>query len=265
MTYSIIGTGNIAWFLAKRLREAGHKCMGIYGRDTKAVALLAEEVLCARHGVIKEIADGTADVCFMAVADHAIPAVAAELSLKQTVLIHTAGSVSVQAIEQAAADCAVLWPVYSILKTDLPHHRNIPCAWEATSKKAERLVLNMGHAITDMLFEAKGEQRKWLHLSAVISNNFINHLVTICEQICKENDLPFSTIYPIIEQTFDRIKHASPYVLQTGPAKRHDDNTIQGHLAVLAEHPHRQRIYESITASIENMYGNKKGETDVNA
>jgi len=265
MTYSIIGTGNIAWFLAKRLREAGHTCSGIYGRDKKAVELLAEEVLCVTYGAVTDIVDGGADVCFIAVADHAIPTVAAELSLKHTVLVHTAGSVSVQAIEHAAKDCAVLWPVYSILKADLPYHRNIPCAWEASSKKAERLVLSMGHAITDELFEAKSEQRKWLHLSAVISNNFINHLVTICEQICKENDLPFSTIYPIIEQTFDRIKHGSPYTLQTGPARRHDNNTIQDHLAILAQHPHRQRIYESITASIENMYGNKKGETDVNA
>jgi len=32
MNYSIIGTGNVAWFFAKRLKEAGHNCMGIYGR-----------------------------------------------------------------------------------------------------------------------------------------------------------------------------------------------------------------------------------------
>ena len=41
----------------------------------------------------------------------------------------------------------------------------------------------MGHAVTDELFEARYDQRKWLHVAAVMSNNFITHLMTICDQI----------------------------------------------------------------------------------
>jgi predicted short-subunit dehydrogenase-like oxidoreductase (DUF2520 family) len=253
MTFSIIGTGNIAWFLGTRLVTARHRCTGVYSRDTDAAKKLAEALLSDRHGTIKDIRDGDADICFLAVSDAAISMVAAQFSFTQTVLVHTAGAAAIEAITRSAGDCAVLWPVYSILKNNLPSHRKIPCAWEASTDKAKRFVLSMGHAITDELFEAKYAQRKWLHLAAVMSNNFITHLMTICEQVCADNKLPFSTLTPIIEQTFDRIKQYSPQTLQTGPAIRHDTTTVQEQLLLLKDHPHWQKIYEAMTGSIQAM------------
>jgi predicted short-subunit dehydrogenase-like oxidoreductase (DUF2520 family) len=251
MTFSIIGTGNIAWFFGKRLVTERHRCTGVYSRNTVAAKQLGDALIADKYGAIADVKDGDADVCFLAISDKAIHEVAAQLSFKNTMLVHTAGAVSLDSISGAAIDCAVLWPVYSILKNSLPNHRNIPCAWEASTTKAGKYIQSIGHAITDMLFEAKYEQRKWLHLSAVISNNFINHLMAICEQVCAENNLPFSTLLPIIEQTFDRIKNDSPKNLQTGPAIRHDSTTIEEHIALLSNHPHWQKVYEAVTDSIQ--------------
>jgi predicted short-subunit dehydrogenase-like oxidoreductase (DUF2520 family) len=252
MTFSVIGTGNIAYFFGSRLVTGRHHCTGVYGRDADAARKLSEALLSDTSGSIRDVEDGAADVCFLAVSDMAIGEVAPQLSFKQTVLVHTAGAISLDAIKQSAKDRGVLWPVYSISRHNMPVHRNIPCAWEASTDKAERYVQSMGHAITDELFEAKYDQRKWLHLSAVISNNFTNHLMAICEQVCKENDLPFSVLMPIIEQTFERLKHASPATVQTGPAIRHDEETIHRQLQLLDSHPHWQKIYEAISASIQN-------------
>lgn len=254
MTFSIIGTGNIAWFLGNRLSSSGHHCKGIYGRDTVAVSALGEAVLSDNAGSIGNIKDGEADVCFLAVSDMAIKEVAKMVNFKKTVLIITAGAIEINIVANAAKDRAVLWPIYSITKNNLPAHRNIPCCWEATTEKATRYVLSMGHAITDILFETKGEQRKWLHLSAVIGNNFTNHLLTICEQICNENNLPFSILLPIIDQTYKKTEYGSPYYTQTGPAIRGDINTISEHLSILKDSPTRHQIYETITKSIQKMY-----------
>src|SRR5438105_1373649 len=128
MTFSIIGTGNIAWFLGSRLAAAKHTCTGVYGRDVRAARELADALLCDNAGSIPEVTDGLADVCFIAVSDTAIAGIAEGLSLKQTVLVHTAGAVSLDVIRPAASDAAVLWPVYSITKSDPPTHRDIPCA-----------------------------------------------------------------------------------------------------------------------------------------
>ncbi len=257
MTFSIIGTGNIAWFFGNRLLAGRHQCTGVYARDLDAAKTLAEALLCDRYGAISEIEDGSADICFLAVSDTAIAKVAELISLEKTILVHTAGAVDIDTIKGAAKERAVLWPVYSILKTNPPDHRNIPCGWEASSEKTQKILLTIGHAITDVLFEAKYEQRKWLHLSAVIGNNFVNHLLAICEQMCTENGLPFSTLMPIIEQTFDRIRQASPQNLQTGPAVRHDESTIMQQLTLLQQHPEWRNVYSSITASIQAAAKNK--------
>lgn len=251
MTFSIIGTGNIAWFLGNRLVAGHHRCTGVYGRNADKARELAGALLSDKYGEISDFRDGDADICFLTVSDAAIAGVSLQLRLKETVLVHTAGAVGLDAIDAAAQDRAVLWPVYSITKNNLPVHRNVPCAWEASSPRAARFVQSAAHAVTDQYFEAKYEQRKWLHLSAVIGNNFVNHLMAICEQICKENKLEFSVLTPILEQTFERIKHISPHAAQTGPAIRRDTTTIQGQMLLLGSHPQWQRIYEAMTASIQ--------------
>ena len=254
MTFCIIGTGNIAWFLGTRLVTARHQCMGVYSRDAEHAKTLAGALLSNKYGAITDLKDEEADICFLAVSDAAISVVAAQLSFTRTVLVHTAGAVSIESICNAATDCAILWPVYSILKNNLPSHRKIPCAWEASTDKAKKYMLSIGHAVTDEMFEAKYEQRKWLHLAAVMSNNFITHLMAICDQICSENSLPFSTLLPIIEQTFDRVKQHAPQTQQTGPAIRHDTATIQRQISLLGNHPNWQRIYEAMTESIQRGF-----------
>ena len=253
MTFSIIGTGNIALFLGTRLLAAGHQCRGVFSRNIAAAQTLATELSASSSGNISEVKNGYADVCIIAVSDAAIGTVAAQLSFSDTILMHTAGAVEIDVLSASAADTALLWPVYSISRHSLPQHRDIPCAYEASSPRSLQYVQLIAAAVTDQLFEAKYEQRKWLHLSAVIGNNFVNHLMAICEQICNDNELPFSVLTPIIEQTFERLKHASPQTVQTGPAIRRDIATIQQQLSLLQEHPHWQQVYKAVTNSIEHL------------
>src|SRR4051812_24881847 len=103
MTFCIIGTGNIAWFLGTRLVTARHQCTGVYSRDAGKAKTLAKALLCDKYGTISEVEDGEADICFMAVADAAINEVAEKISFKQTVLVHTAGAVTIDVITAAAA------------------------------------------------------------------------------------------------------------------------------------------------------------------
>jgi predicted short-subunit dehydrogenase-like oxidoreductase (DUF2520 family) len=254
MTFTIIGTGNMAWFLAKRLTAAGHQCVGVYGRNPQEAELLASSITVNPFKSLNDITDGQADMCFLTLSDYSIQSIAMRLFLESTVVVHTAGSVDMKVLAPASKDHAVLWPVYSIQKHNISMSREIPCAWEASSPKAKRFILSIAHGITDVLFEASGEQRRWLHMTAVISNNFINHLMAICEQICAAQNLPFSTLHPIIEQTFENIKHQSPYNAQTGPAKRGDKPTVDKHIAQLQSHPEWQQVYKVLSASIEHMY-----------
>ncbi len=253
--YTLIGTGNMAWFLAQRLTAAGLECKGVYGRDTDAADALATAVGAKVFKRIEEIED-VYDCCIIAISDHAIAAVSRQLMFKDTVVVHTAGSVSLEHVP--LPNKAVLWFIYSILKDNFPAHRNIPAIYEASNAIAQDTVLQLARAISDVSYEADQQQRQWLHLTAVTSNNFTNHLLAIAEQLCVSRGLPFSLLLPIIEQTFERVSTTSPFDTQTGPAKRGDDNTIAQHVAILQQHPLWQEVYRAISASIADMYPHKQ-------
>jgi len=253
MKYSIIGTGNMAWFLARRLKTKDYECVGVYGRNAKSATMLANEIYANTCGSIADVKDD-ADICIMAVSDQAIGDLAKFLSLENSVLAHTAGSISLDITANAATDRVVIWPVYSILRSDLPVHRDIPCAWEANSEKAKYYAKAVIDSFTDISFEAKEQQRNWLHLAAVFSNNFINHLLTICEQICEKQGVSFAILQPIIKQTFERSLHHPSSEMQTGPAKRGDSATINKHMDLLTNNPEWQAVYKAMSSAIEKMY-----------
>lgn len=253
MTFYIIGSGNMAWFLVKRLTGAGHVCKGIYSRNRQTMGVLAEAYGLKVLNTPEEVRDD-ADCCIMAITDSAIEEVIKRLSFTNTVLIHTAGAASINILSQVASYYGVIWLIYSIVKTDLPGHREIPCAYEYSDTKAKEVILQLADSITDITYEADGASRKWLHLCAVLSNNFTNHLMAIADEICKKESIPFELLLPILKQTFERIAHTPPRQLQTGPAKRKDEKTMSSHAALLQEHPEWKRLYEAVNESIKAMY-----------
>jgi hypothetical protein len=57
-----------------------------------------------------------------------------------------------------------------------------------------------------------------LHVAAVFVNNFTNHLYQIGNEICDENQIPFSILHPLITETAQKIMNLPPALAQTGPA-----------------------------------------------
>lgn len=251
MNYILAGTGNMAYFLGRRLHQAGWTCCGVYGRQLERAQHLATLTHATHSGTLSEVAE-TADCCILAVSDVAIASVGAGWHFQEMTVVHTAGSVSVDTL--SARHRAVLWPIYSILKDAMPEHRNMPIIWEGSSPKARQVVQQIASIITDLHQEASFDQRKHLHLAAVISNNFTNHLMTITEALCREQGLSFDLLKPIIRQTAARIAHTSPATLQTGPAKRDDEQTMQQHLNLLTAHPAWQQVYSALSEAIKKWY-----------
>ena len=255
MTYYLIGTGNMAAFLAMRMQASGHICLGIYGRNKEAAQELSREYHIPLLQHISEIHDG-ADICLLAVSDHSIKEVADKLSLKTTVLLHHSGSMPMSVLNSGGKNTAVVWPVYSILKKDLPQHRQFPCLWEAGSDYARRAAREVCTAISSIQYEADSNQRRWLHLTAVLGNNFTNYLLGMCMDICRQQGLPFNLLQPILQQTLDRVNIFNAGEVQTGPARRNDTETMNAHLALMHENPHWQAVYEALSTAIRNTtYG----------
>jgi predicted short-subunit dehydrogenase-like oxidoreductase (DUF2520 family) len=102
-------------------------------------------------------------------------------------------------------------------------------------------------------------KRKALHVAAVFVNNFTNFMYTIGEQVCAESAIDFSLLNPLIQETAKKIESTSPKLVQTGPAKRGDQQTLHAHLTLL-ENKNQREIYTLLSNSIKAMYAEQKDE-----
>lgn len=252
-----IGSGNIAHFFIPRLQRKGHEIVQIYSPTLEHAHALA--ALCAVRDVTDDLAMivPDADVYILAVKDDALPLLATQLQLAGKVVIHCAGAVALDVIRAISDERAVIWTLYSIKKHNLPVDNNIPLIVEANTPCAQAVAMTLAKDISDVVLETDFVQRQMLHLNAVFVNNFTNHLLTIAQKLGEEFKLPFDVLHPIINQTLEQIKKVMPAESQTGPAIRHDEDTLNKHMALLQFHPEWQKIYADISNSIQHTTSSK--------
>ena len=248
MEIVIIGTGNTATVLGRKLKLAGHKIVQVFGRDSMAASQLAYE-LATESTTYWNVVYRDADLYILAVSDIAIEEVLDELQLPDKTIVHTAASVSKNILKNASHHFGVFYPLQS-LKKEIGHIPDIPIVIDASDESTMRELEVLAHSISDKVVEAGDEQRMKLHLAAVIVNNFVNHLYALAESYCNNEGIDFDLLVPLIKETAERIQYISPAQSQTGPALRNDRTTIEKHLELLKKYPHLKRIYQTFTESI---------------
>lgn len=248
MNIVIIGTGNTATVLGRKLRAAGHRIVQVFGRDSKAASELAYELGTGSTNYWN-VVNRNADLYILAVSDIAVEEVFNELQLSDKTVVHTAASVPIGVLKGKTAHYGVLYPLQS-LKKEVRHLPEIPIIIDASDKPTLDLLDVLAHSVSDRVFVAGDEMRLKLHLAAVMVNNFSNHLYALVERYCREEGLDFYLLLPLIKETAQRLDEISPAVTQTGPAVRSDTATIEKHLALLEKYPQLRRLYEQFTESI---------------
>jgi predicted short-subunit dehydrogenase-like oxidoreductase (DUF2520 family) len=247
MDIVIIGTGNTASVLGRKLKAAGHNIVQIFGRDARTASDLAYE-LDTESTNYWSVVNREADIYILAVSDIAIQEVMRELKLPDKTIVHTAASVSKEVLH-GAAHYGVFYPLQS-LKKENAYLPDIPIIIDASDEKTMHDLELLASSISEKVMRGSDFSRLKLHLAAVFCNNFVNHLYTLTENYCKKEGLDFQLLFPLIKETALRIEHLSPSRAQTGPAVRHDYNTIEKHKELLRDHPELQQFYELFTESI---------------
>jgi hypothetical protein len=102
------------------------------------------------------------------------------------------------------------------------------------------------------LIHCKTGARAILHLAGVFINNFTNSCAAGAMNILNANDLPFNYLFPILQQTINKIIDTkNPKMVQTGPAQRNDLNTLSKQMDILESFPSEQAVYLAITKYIQ--------------
>jgi predicted short-subunit dehydrogenase-like oxidoreductase (DUF2520 family) len=188
-----------------------------------------------------------ADITIIAVSDDAIAEVSSKI--KNTFVVHTSGACSINELKNTT-NKGVFYMLQTFSKDKKVDFNEVPFCLEAENKKDEEQLKELANLIGEKIYSINSEQRKALHVAAVFVNNFTNYMYNIGSDICKEHQVPFDILLPLIKETASKIETLSPEKAQTGPAIRKDKTTIKNHLDLLNKE--QQKIYKLITKSIQN-------------
>ena len=252
MKVVIIGSGNVATVLARRMLTAGHEISQVISRNKKHAGQLAKELKCGYASALEEIRPD-ADIYMIADSDTSLPEIANTLFLDKKLVVHTAGSVPKDILRNISRNYGVLYPLQS-LRREIETIPEIPILVDGNTPDDLEMIYDFAKTISGHVEIADDEERSKLHVGAIIVNNFTNHLYRLTEEYCKQEQINFQLLLPLIYETASRLKAFSPGEVQTGPAARNDSQTIEKHIKLLGSYPDLQKIYRLMTASIIEHY-----------
>ena len=257
MKVVIIGTGNTATVLGKKILEAGHEIIQVIGRNFENVNYLASRLNAGSAYNVRYI-NLSADIYIIAVSDSAIGSVASQLKLKDKIAVHTAAAVSKDALAACSKHFGVLYPLQTLVK-EMETIPAVPVLIDGNNENTKKVLKDFSVDWAETVRVANDEERLKMHIVAVFVSNFPNHLFTIAEQYCRRQELKFSLLHALIEETIKRLKTQSPSTVQTGPAIREDYVTIEKHKEILKDHSKLNNLYNILTSSIISFYAENKG------
>lgn len=247
ITVSIIGSGNVAFHLISALKKAPEiKLIQVCARDCKNI-----QHLVSSTQIISKIEElEIVDVCIIAVSDAAISQVSDSIPFKNKIVAHTSGSIAMKDLS-AKNKRAVFYPLQTFSIHKEVDFSKIPICLEVEKSDDYEIVEKIALSISKIVYSIDTEQRRALHVSAVFVNNFVNELYEVGYEICRENNIPFDILKPLIMETAEKVQTLTPIQAQTGPAKRKDLQTISTHLDFLKDQK-KKDLYKLMTQSIQS-------------
>lgn len=250
ITVSIIGAGNVATHLFKAFSKT--KTVSVkqwYSRDLNKISSFKNkvEIVADLNGLTE------ADIYIIAVSDDAISSVSEALPFKDRLVVHTSGSVGIYDLDKKNRR-AVFYPLQTFSKEAKVDFKQVPICIETIGKKDYPQLKSLAEALGSPHYRVNSDQRKALHLAAVFVNNFTNQLYRVAHEITEFEGVEFDILKPLILETAKKVQTMSPYMAQTGPAKRNDKKTIKRHLKQLKNEQHKA-IYNLLTNTIKKTHG----------
>lgn len=249
MKIVIIGSGNVAYHLAKAFTESGIHISQIFGRNEEKLQNISRE-LGVKHSITELY---KADVYLLCVSDDAITEVSQLITNPNALVAHTSGSMPKEILVGNYRKSS-FYPMQTFSRNKKLNYAEIPFFIETENEEDTKILLNLANKISDNVMITNYEQRKYIHLTAVFSCNFVNHLFARAKEIADSQGIPFHFFHPLIKETLEKIYVLDPKLAQTGPAFRNDKRVLQLHESLITNDLQKE-IYKVMNASIQEMYG----------
>ena len=248
MQIVLIGSGNVAFHLAKAFTEAQIPISQIFGRNTTELQKISEQFSIPFS--TESLVD--ADLYIISVSDSSIAEVSSLIKNKNVLVAHTSGSVSREALSGNYRK-SVFYPLQTFSKSKNLDYSKIPFFIDAENENDEEILKNLASKISKNVMLANDEKRKYIHLTAVFACNFVNHLYARAKEISDSQGITFDYFLPLIDETTQKIHELEPKLAQTGPAIRNDEKVLKLHESLLTDEE-KLKIYKTLNESIKKMY-----------
>lgn len=255
---TVLGAGNVGHQMALAAFRAGIGVDQVFSRDRVKAGSTAALVNAEAIDSLENIKNSS-DLYVIALSDDAIEGLGSILKLPGKIAVHTSGATSIHALDNITGNNGVIWPVYSINRSMEENFERIPLCITASNEETAKIIHRFSNWISSHVIELDDEKRRLLHLTAVIANNFTNHLGSMISEIADHHNLPVNILNGLRDQTFGQLKQNDPRMIQTGPAKRGDWGTVLQHLEYLKDTPNFKQVYESISQSIREFHNPENG------
>lgn len=254
MRIVLIGAGNVATNLAPAL-SAKHEIAQIYSHTIDNAMVLAHRVGCPKatadlHQIITD-----AEVYIISVKDDAVAGIVDAVPDNGALWVHTSGSVPASVFASARSHYGVFYPMQSFSKQIATAFHDVPFFIEGNDARSAEAISELARSISANVYAADSNTRRRLHIAAVFSCNFANHLWALADEVLAEAGLPFDVMKPLIRTTVDKLDRLSPADSQTGPAMRRDYDVMSKHLLMLSGDKHE--VYDTLSKSIIKMHSKK--------
>jgi predicted short-subunit dehydrogenase-like oxidoreductase (DUF2520 family) len=255
MTFKIgfIGSGNVAWHLARALDTVGHSIIQVISRNKDNAKTLADEYNCDYQTEIKKLSPDV-ELCVVCVSDDQLEKVAKQIPRFDQIVVHTCGSQSMDLLNSCGPNYGVLYPLQSFTKGRHPDFDSVPFLLESSNPETLIVLHSIASSLSRNVITANSDLRLKYHLAAVFVNNFVNLLYAESEQYLISNKLDFNVLKPIIKETAMKIQNLSPALAQTGPAKRGDTETLNKHLKLLSGASELKKLYQELSSIIAKKH-----------
>jgi len=247
MQIVIIGSGNVAYHMAKAFVQNNIPLAQIFGRNETELQKISEELNISYS--TKTLVDS--DLYIICVSDHSVEDVSKLIQKKDALVVHTSGSLPMEALKGEYRK-ASFYPLQTFSKSKELDYSNIPFFIETENEEDKKTLFELASKISKNVMESTHEKRKYIHLTAVFACNFVNHLFSRAKEISDSQEIPFDYFLPLIDETIQKVHQIEPKSAQTGPAVRNDKRILELHEQLLQDES--LEIYKTMNHSIQKMY-----------
>jgi predicted short-subunit dehydrogenase-like oxidoreductase (DUF2520 family) len=249
MKVVIIGSGNVAWHLLNRLQSTTHQVLQLVNLHSQHISPAFDQFNIPYCFSVSEL-HLEADIYLVAVKDDAIAHLHLPSLPHQPIVLHTSGMAAIEVLHQYSTNCGCLYPLQSFTKGIPVDFNEVPIIIETSNEMIQELTTIFAHSLSEKQYFLSLPQRRMLHLSAVLVNNFTNHLFVQAQKKLNQFDVSFDLLKPLLQETIHKLSSLPPNEAQTGPAQRNDVHTIALHESMLQDDEVLLHIYKTITAAI---------------